>query len=104
MSVLAARRCVQHPAREAVARCPSCGHDYCRECVVEHAGRLLCASCLARESVIAAPPRARWVRLKNIATTVVCFFALWLGFYFMASLLKAIPPEFHEGTLWKGPD
>src|SRR5580658_5639715 len=41
------QRCWNHEAREAACRCPACGRSYCRECVSEHEGRLLCAACLA---------------------------------------------------------
>lgn len=40
------QRCWNHEAREAACRCPACGRTYCRECVSEHEGRLLCAACL----------------------------------------------------------
>jgi hypothetical protein len=42
------QRCWNHADREAACRCPACGRGFCRECVTEHAGRLLCASCLSR--------------------------------------------------------
>ena len=42
------QRCWNHEDREAVCRCPECARSFCRECVVEHHGRLLCAACLAR--------------------------------------------------------
>lgn len=44
------QRCWNHEAREAVCRCPECGRSYCRECVTEHDGRLLCALCLKAQS------------------------------------------------------
>ena len=42
------QQCWNHEAREAVCRCPGCGHSYCRECVTEHDTRLLCAACLRK--------------------------------------------------------
>ena len=48
MSSLIHRRCLHHPAREAVALCPECRRFYCRECVTEHTGRMICAGCVAR--------------------------------------------------------
>lgn len=42
------QRCWNHEGREAVCRCPECARSFCRECVTEHHGRLLCAACLAR--------------------------------------------------------
>jgi hypothetical protein len=41
-------RCWNHENREAVCRCPECGRSFCRECVTEHAARLLCAACLEK--------------------------------------------------------
>jgi hypothetical protein len=43
---LVQQRCFTHPGREAAARCPECGHGFCRECVTEHQGRVLCRACL----------------------------------------------------------
>ena len=37
-------RCLLHPVREAVARCKGCEEYFCRECVGEHDGEMLCAS------------------------------------------------------------
>jgi uncharacterized paraquat-inducible protein A len=39
-------RCHNHPQREAAARCPECGRFFCRECVTEHEGRVICSACL----------------------------------------------------------
>lgn len=101
MTSLAARKCVQHPAREAVARCPVCGDDFCRECVVEHAGRILCAACLAREISAARPPRLSWPRVRTVLATTGAGVLLWVVFYFLGATLKAVPAEFHEGTVWQ---
>jgi len=45
---LAYQRCLNHTFREAVARCPECGHYFCRECITEHEDRVVCASCLRK--------------------------------------------------------
>jgi hypothetical protein len=102
MSTLAARRCVQHVAREAVARCPACAGDFCRECVVEHEGRLLCASCLTLEIAQAKPSRLAWSRWRDVVTTVGCFVLLWTALYFLGTIVKAMPGELHEGSVWLG--
>jgi len=101
MSTLAARRCVQHGSREAVARCPVCRQDFCRECVVEHAGQILCAMCLAKETAQSAPTRIPWGRVRRAAVTVWYATLLWCGFYLCGALLKSLPPDFHEGTVWR---
>ena len=48
-SALAERRCVLHPEREAAVRCVACQRYYCRECVTENSGRMLCAHCLRQD-------------------------------------------------------
>ncbi len=47
---LSGKRCFNHAGREAAARCPGCRRFYCRECVTEHDGRVLCAECLRRRA------------------------------------------------------
>jgi|SRR5579885_1177585 len=98
---LSARRCARHPGREAVARCPGCGAAFCRECVSEHAGRVLCAECLAREAAAdRTAGRRRLERARSLAATGLGALVVWLAFYALAALLLKIPPELHEGTLW----
>ena len=102
MSLVAAKKCVRHPGREAAARCPSCGDHFCRECVVEHAGELLCAACLARAAAVAqAAKPARWRRLGGMALTLASIGLLWVVFYGFGQFLKLIPPQVHEGTVWR---
>jgi hypothetical protein len=77
------QRCWNHESREAVCRCPECGNSYCRECVTEHEGRLLCALCLrslARARERHVPARRRGVvavalGLAGIMIAWVVFFA-----------------------------
>jgi hypothetical protein len=97
---LTAHRCAHHAGREAAARCPSCHRFFCRECVTEHAGRVLCAACLAQRTVTAQkrawnlsiPLRAGGV----IAGLLVCV----LVFQLLGRLLLRIPSDWHEGTAW----
>jgi hypothetical protein len=94
---------VRHPAREAVARCPVCSGFFCRECVSDHSGRLVCAACLARELATATP--ARKTRFKGVGRAMGCaagVLVTWILFYALGSLLLRIPTSFHEGTVWKG--
>lgn len=94
------RRCARHADREAAARCPSCGGFFCRECVVEHDGRLLCTSCLERQA--ASPPARRggWAGARRSLGLAAATLAAVLVFYGIGSLLLDIPPQFHEGTIW----
>ncbi len=95
------RRCVRHSSREAAARCPSCGEFFCRECVVEHEGKLLCAACLGRAVAAIDRRRQRWKILGRIATATAGAIVLWMCFDATGSLLLKIPPAFHDGTVWK---
>jgi hypothetical protein len=100
MNGLGSRRCQRHPAREAVALCPDCRGYFCRECVSEHEGRILCSHCLDA----AAPPqhRQRKVvgRLFDLVLGAIGLVTLWLCLYYFGDLLLAIPSSFHEGTIW----
>jgi len=100
MSALVQQRCVTHPEREAAARCPECGHFYCRECVTEHEERVICASCMAKLSE--APAEDPPTRLHPFRTTfqvAAGLIAAWIFFYLLGSLLLTIPSSFHEGRI-----
>lgn len=101
---LRARRCVRHTEREAVARCPGCQGFFCRECVVDHDGRLTCAACLARATTAATPRTKRsWARASRAVVFGASVVALWVLFYATGSLLLRVPTEVHEGTVWRRP-
>ena len=98
---LHARRCARHSGREAAARCPGCGEFFCRECVVEHGGKLLCSICVARTVVTSERRRERLAALRRTAATMGGALVLWLVFYWVGALLLKIPPDFHDGTIWQ---
>lgn len=100
MNTLGNRRCQRHPAREAVALCPDCRGYFCRECVSEHEGRILCSLCL---TATASPKRQQGKlagRLFDLMLGAVGLVTLWLCLYYFGDLLLAIPSNFHEGTIW----
>ena len=102
MSTVATRKCVRHEPREAVARCPSCGEHFCRECVVEHAGVLLCSACLADKLTAGDPGRrGRGQRAREWTLTAGSLLLLWVVFYGFGQFLKLVPPTVHEGTVWR---
>lgn len=101
MNDIAAQRCFRHPTREAVARCPECERYFCRECITEHADRVICAACLAaladRQAATAHKPR----RLRLALQAALGLVALWLLFYSFGQILLRLPSAFHEGHLWR---
>ena len=94
---LARQRCWAHPQREAVSRCPECRRFYCRECVTEHDGRLLCVQCLsARTAVQAAPAGTRWAVWAAVAVLGLVVAFVW--FYTTGYVLQQLPPAWSRGV------
>src|ERR1700691_4867675 len=95
--ILVDQRCFNHALREAVAQCPSCKRFFCRECVTEHAGRMICVACVASlsrdEKQIARAARARWT-----VTALAGILIAWLVFYYLGLALARIPSKFHTET------
>jgi hypothetical protein len=94
---LSRQRCSTHPQREAVSRCPACKRFYCRECVTEHQGRLLCVQCLSTIAAPAsAPPGTRWVLWS--AAALLGLFAAFVLFYTAGYVLQQLPPAWSAGA------
>ena len=98
---LHARRCARHSTREAAARCPGCGEFFCRECVVEHDGKLLCSACLTRSTAAQERRKQRLVVIRRGASATAGALMLWLVFYWVGLLILKMPPDFHDGTVWQ---
>lgn len=94
------QRCFNHELREAVCRCPECGHAFCRECVTEHASRLLCAACLARLTTAARARRAPLRRLIPAGMLLTAILAAWF-FYFAAGEAAITLVDRAERTSWQ---
>ncbi|MBN2374270.1 rhomboid family protein [bacterium] len=88
-------RCLIHPEREAAALCLSCGQYFCRECVTEHKGKVLCTLCLNKEKDSTARKRRlpRLIRagLAIITGLIVCY----ILFYSLGTVLSLITDAFH---------
>jgi hypothetical protein len=101
MPALAQQRCLNHLAREAVARCVECRQFFCRECIAEHDDCVVCAACLKK---LSAPKKKQTRRRWNVwlATQLAAglFFA-WIFFYVTGRLLLALPDKFHADNLWE---
>jgi hypothetical protein len=102
-SRLALQKCWHHAAREAVARCPECGRSFCRECVVEHGARIVCAGCLAKLSAASEKPARRWsfAPVWRAGAAVVGLILAWFTFFAVGQSLLSIPSEWHEGSVWQ---
>jgi hypothetical protein len=90
------QRCLIHPEREAIARCPACANYYCRECVTEHEGKFLCSNCLRRRS---APVESGNRAVGWLMSAIGMFMGLaiaWSFFYLIGRLLLLIPPNLHD--------
>ena len=98
MPSLIHQRCLNHAQREAVARCPACGHYFCRECVTEHDDRVICSSCLAKIARVPLLRRRGLVAVRRAACGVVGFIIAWFFFYSLAQVLLRIPSQTHETT------
>lgn len=94
-AALAQRKCLNHGEREAVARCPGCGSHFCRECVSEHAGRVLCAPCLAKATA-ARERGSRSIGWVPVLAAAGLAFA-WIFFLGLGKVLLAVPAAFHDG-------
>jgi uncharacterized paraquat-inducible protein A len=100
MEALDQKRCLHHPAREAVARCPECSHFFCRECIVEHDDRVICAQCLKKLAAKPRKTRARLAVAGHLCVAAGGFLAAWFYFFSLGRMLLLIPASFHDGTLW----
>jgi hypothetical protein len=101
MPSLAHQHCLNHDAREAVAQCPACRNFFCRECVTEHDGRLLCAACVRKMSNVVVSGRRPWRALARLGLSVAGCWTAMLFFYWLGQLLLLIPTQYHDGTLWQ---
>jgi hypothetical protein len=98
---LAARRCLVHADREAAARCPACHQYYCRECVVEHEDRFLCAACLQKS--IEAGTKRHAIRFDWLSPfrLLLGFACTYVSFYVIERILLLIPLNLYNGA-WLG--
>jgi len=89
------QRCFIHPAREAVSLCVECRRAFCRECVVDHDGRLTCAACLAKMRAPSARGGRALERALSAAGMAVTLLLCWIVFYMAGRLLMTAEPARH---------
>ncbi len=90
------QRCFVHPSREAVSLCLECRRAFCRECVVDHDGRLICAACLARLNAPAAGRRGALRRLSSAVGVAFAILLCWILFYMFGRMLMLAEPAHHS--------
>lgn len=93
-------RCFNHPDRVAVAKCPGCSRFFCRECVTEHEGKMMCRECIEMSLVSEekSPSGVSLINMIPFACAVLGLLALLLFFVLFGKIVGAIPSEFHSGT------
>jgi hypothetical protein len=101
MSPAIQQRCWNHQDREASCRCPRCGRSFCRECVTEHAARLLCATCLEAAAGESRSRRSLGRRFLPAAMALAGLVLAWFVFYgvgqaFLESLARPEPPSWQD--------
>ena len=101
MVPLSALRCNHHGEREAAALCTRCRKPYCRECVTEHEGAVLCNVCLARPQRVTKQGLRFGLALLSCGVFTVSLLSLVLVFALVGKVLLVIPSELHEGSVWQ---
>lgn len=101
MAVLLTQRCLHHPVREAVARCPECAQYFCRECITEHDDRVICSACLRKLTTKTETKRRSLAPVGRVAAALAGVLLAWIFFFLIGRLLVNIPASVHEGTVWK---
>ena len=96
-----AQRCLHHPMREAVARCPECERFFCRECITEHDDRVICSACLKKLATRRSSSISALGWLLRPAQVAVGVLVAWLFFYAAGRVLLSIPAAYHEGSVWQ---
>lgn len=91
MTSLTRQHCHVHPSRQAAARCPQCRRFFCRECVTEHAGRVICSRCLAVFAEQEAASKRRMPPgVVAIGQLLLGVFLLWVVVYYAAPLVLQV--------------
>lgn len=84
------QKCEIHPRRGAAARCPVCESVFCRECITEHEGRVVCARCLSSMTEDATDEGERTLLYSGVLRVACGLLIGWLFFYTVARVLLRI--------------
>jgi hypothetical protein len=93
--------CLNHPRREAAARCTSCGQPFCRECVTELDGRMVCGACHRAKLEVKEKPKRDCFLVSVPLQLALGVGLLWVTSWFLGKVLLSTPTEFHEGVMWQ---
>ena len=93
--------CLHHPRREAAARCTACGQPFCRECVTELAGRMVCGACYKEQTQVREKPKRDFFIITTAFQAVIGIALLWFTAWLLGLTLLSAPSSFHEGTVWE---
>lgn len=64
----------------------------------------MCAGCLARRAAAETKnTRVRWAGLRRVVRMSVGIGLLWVVFHTFGAVLRSIPVDFHDGTVWRRP-
>jgi hypothetical protein len=93
--------CLNHPRREAAAQCTSCKQPFCRECVTELDGRMVCGACHRAKVEAKAKSKRDWFLVTASLQALLGLVLLWGTAWFFGKLLLSTPSAFHEGAMWQ---
>lgn len=99
-SALSHQKCFNHAHREAAARCLECSRFFCRECVTEHEGKVICAKCLEAQTHTATTSTGFGEYLVRLGVALCGLIVIWAVFYYLGEWLLESPSKFHDGTIW----
>jgi len=100
MTLITYLRCFNHARREASAFCTECRRAFCRECITEHEGRVVCTPCLAFLTGDHKRESGRLGLLLECSVCILSSFVLWALFYHLGTALQRIPTQLHETFAW----
>lgn len=84
-----------------MCRCPECGRSFCRECVTEHAARLLCAACLKALAQTAQSRPGGLRRLLPAGMLLGGILLAWLVFFGAGAAFNLLASRLEQSS-WQG--
>ncbi len=101
VSAISRATCLNHPQREAAAKCVACGKSFCRECVTPVDRRMFCAPCYRSATGPKEGRKRDWFVLSVGVQAFLGLMGIWFTAYFLGRVLLELPSAFHEGTVWE---